>query len=348
MPFPKRIIPAILLVLVAPLIAEFLVGDIPVERIYEILFIGPMYGFGALLIREAARQTGRGWPTIIALAFAYGAFEEGIADQSLFNPNFLNQHLLDYGFMPTLGMGAVLTVFILNLHVVWSICTPIGLIELLFAKRRTVPWLGKIGLGISAVLYAAGAAMITLNFLRAFSATLFQYGIAAILILTGLAVAFLAFRPGKTAPPLPGTTPSPWVMGALAFAGTSIAMLLFSHGKTWHVPAAVTVLTILTLDAGALAYIFTSARRKGWSNMHRFALVAGALLTYCWSGFITLASLNGPATIVSHAGLVAAFIALLVFLWLRLRAKSDFSGQFVELSAFGNSTALDTDTRDLN
>ena len=335
MAFLRRILPAILLVFIAPIIAEYLVGDFPVEQVSVLAFIGPMYGFGALFIRELVRRTGRGWPTMIALAFVYGVLEEGVVDQSLFNPNFLNAHLLDYGFIPKLGMGAVLTAFILNLHVIWSICAPIALVELLFVKRRTEPWLRNIGLGVSAVLYVAGATMITLNFLRRFSARPFQYGIVAMLVGIGLAFAFLLFRPGEGSPTLPGTTPSPWLMGAFAFVGTSIAMLLFQHGKAWHVPAAVTVLTILLLDVGALAYIFTSARRGGWSNMHRFALVAGALLTYCWSGFYTLVSLNGPTTISSHAGLVAGFIALLAFLWWKLRGESTelWSGELTRVKS---------------
>jgi hypothetical protein len=108
-------------------------------------------------------------------------------------------------------------------------------------------------------------------------------------------------------------------MAGFAFGASTIAMLLFQHGKPWGVPAAVTAVGIFALDIIGLIYIFGSARRSGWSNMHRFALVAGVLLTYCWSGFFTLVSLNGPATIPSHAGLVAACISLLGFLWWKLR-----------------------------
>jgi hypothetical protein len=47
--------------------------------------LAPMYGGGALLIREIVRRKGRGWPSIILLALAYGILGEGIATESLFN-----------------------------------------------------------------------------------------------------------------------------------------------------------------------------------------------------------------------------------------------------------------------
>ncbi len=122
---------------------------------------------------------------------------------------------------------------------------------------------------------------------------------------------------------LPGIAPSPWVMFALAFGGTSIAMLLYQNGLAWDIPATATVFIILTLDVAGLAYIFTSARRAGWTNMHRLALAAGALLTYCWSGFVFLLALHGPATIPSHAGLVAVFIAGLALLRWKLHLNED-------------------------
>ncbi|SNR42784.1 hypothetical protein [Actinomadura mexicana] len=41
----------------------------------------------AVLIREAARRTGRGWPTIVLLGAAFGLVQAGLIDQSLFNPD---------------------------------------------------------------------------------------------------------------------------------------------------------------------------------------------------------------------------------------------------------------------
>ena len=47
------------LVLLTPLIAEFALGTVPVRMLYLVLMYIPIYGAGALLIRELARQIGR-------------------------------------------------------------------------------------------------------------------------------------------------------------------------------------------------------------------------------------------------------------------------------------------------
>ena len=84
----RRIAPALVLVFLAPFVGEVLLGNTPLRLIGAYLLVLPMYGFGALFIRELSRRTGRGWPTILILGVAYGVVEEGLADMSLFNPNF--------------------------------------------------------------------------------------------------------------------------------------------------------------------------------------------------------------------------------------------------------------------
>jgi hypothetical protein len=58
----------------------------------------PLYGGGAVLIREVVRRRGGGWPAIVVLAAAFGVVEEGLATQSLFNPDHAHQHLLSSGY----------------------------------------------------------------------------------------------------------------------------------------------------------------------------------------------------------------------------------------------------------
>ncbi len=98
----RRILPALGLFVLAPLVAEFLLGNLPITALPALVLLAPLYGGGALLIREVARRTGRGWPTMIVLALAYGVLEEGITTMSLFNPAYVNAHLLDRGFIPNL------------------------------------------------------------------------------------------------------------------------------------------------------------------------------------------------------------------------------------------------------
>src|SRR5436305_2034033 len=96
----RRIAPPFTLFFLSPLVAEFLLGDLNLAQLPALVALAPFYGGGAILIREGLRHTGRSWPSFLFLAFAYALVEEGIADQSLFNPNFLHLRLLDYGWVP--------------------------------------------------------------------------------------------------------------------------------------------------------------------------------------------------------------------------------------------------------
>ncbi len=79
----RRVLPAITLFFVAPLVAEFLLGDLPLKLLGALIILAPMYGGGALLVRELVRRSGRGWPSILMLAFAYAVIEEAFTTQTL-------------------------------------------------------------------------------------------------------------------------------------------------------------------------------------------------------------------------------------------------------------------------
>ncbi|MBO1911759.1 hypothetical protein J4G37_44105, partial [Microvirga sp. 3-52] len=70
--------------------AEYLIGILSITEIGYILFLAPMYGGGALLIREVTRRTSRGIITMLVLGIAYGLIEEGLIDQMLFNRFYLS------------------------------------------------------------------------------------------------------------------------------------------------------------------------------------------------------------------------------------------------------------------
>src|SRR5580704_474097 len=164
---PKRkergIWPALGLMFVAPLVAEFLLGNLPIKLLPALIVLAPMYGGGALLIREAVRRTGRGWPSILLLGMAYAIFEEAFTTQSLFNPNYLrlNLGLLTPAFIPALGISAWWTLWMFMVHGIWSISTPIALVEASVPGRARTPWLGRKGMLIVALVFLLGAVATT-------------------------------------------------------------------------------------------------------------------------------------------------------------------------------------------
>ena len=114
-------------------------------------FLVPLYGGGALLIREVTRRTGRGWPTILLLGAAYGVIEAGLVDQLLFSPPLSPEST------PVLGISAYNAVAFVVGHAVWSIGVPIALVETVAGRE---PWLGRVGLVATAALYVFGCLII--------------------------------------------------------------------------------------------------------------------------------------------------------------------------------------------
>ena len=213
-----RLKPALALILLAPLIAEYLLGSLSFNQLPLFPIMVLIYGAGALLVREVTRRSGRGWPTILALGLAYGIIEEGLATQSLFNPHYLGLRLLDYGFIPALGLGGPWTVYVVILHVAWSIAVPIALVESLFPSQRTSPWLGKIGLTVTGVVYVLGVTVVGFGTWTKehFTASRPQLAITALVAVLAIAGAFVLFKPGRAAPAGPrsgdrrlGTRPIP-------------------------------------------------------------------------------------------------------------------------------------------
>ena len=311
----KRIAAVIVLALLSPMIAEYLSGSMSFAQLAALPVTVAMYGGGVILIRELVRRTGRGWPSILLLGLAYALIEEGIADQSLFNPHFLNLRLLDPGYVPALGIGVPWTFYVLAIHVIWSIAVPIALAEGLFASRRSEPWLGRMGVAIAILVYAAGVALITVYFAKTFFATTAQIAASA----TGVVVlVFTAFALPRMQPKTAGPAPRTWIVGLAGFIATSAFVVLYGQGvRLWPWPiVAGGMAALLTL---MLVLSFAVSRRSGWRPLHTTVLAGGALLTYCWTGFASEIALHGAAMVWAHAVLAAAMVALLVLAVFKVR-----------------------------
>ncbi|HEX4423818.1 MAG TPA: hypothetical protein VH079_00365 [Terriglobales bacterium] len=313
-PWVRRIAPAVGLFFVAPLVSEFLLGDLPISFLGVLAILAPFYGGGALLIRETVRRTGRGWPSIFLLAFAYAVFEEAFTTQTLFNPNYLhlNLHLLDHAFIPALGIGAWWTIFVLTLHTVWSISTSIALVEALVPDRATTPWLGGIGLSVIAVLFVLASIASTAHEIKQdhFVASMKQFVASGIICVVVAIVAFLL--PKRSSVTAPGWVPSPWLVGAGALLAGSIFMLLPATWG-WGVVGA-----YVLLDMGVITAISVLSRRSGWDARHRLALAGGAALTYAWHGFVQTPVI-GKSLMVARVGNVVFAASLIVLLVIAAR-----------------------------
>ncbi len=317
--FWARIGPALLLLVLAPVIAEFLLGDFPLRQLYLLVILLPLYGGGALLIREVTRHAGRGWPTIILLGVAYGVFEEGITTMSLFNPDYAGKHLLSYGFIPLLGTSFAWDVFVVAIHVVFSISTPILIAEGVSGRRRTYPWLRTPGLVAAIVLLVLGALVNTAFQVATshFVASPAQLVTVGVLMVVLVVAAFGAFPRRTPEPEEPGSW-RPWlafpVVLVLLTAALEVRYALPGRG----VGAAWVIGIMLLLLAAVGGVALVGSRRPGWAPMGCLAVAAGAVGTYSWHSLVTflgghtnLGAPVGPADVAGQIVLILVVFGLL-------------------------------------
>lgn len=301
----RRIAPAIALFFLSPLIAEFMLGNVAIDGFVALFILAPMYGGGALLIREVARRTGRGWPTMVGLGLAYSVWEEAAVTQLLFNP-FYHGLELTGAIIPGLGVSATQTINILTLHTVWSVAVSIALVEAFVPNRRTTPWLGRFGLAFTVVVFLLGSAFIGYSEYEesGFFASGPQLagGVAAVAVL--VAVAFTLPRDLRPSPA--GVAPAPWLVLTAAFVATSLFMaLLFELLPGWAGVAAWAALVVVSV-----AVVSRWSRRHGWGDIHRLALAGGALLTYAWSAFPQVPVVGAKGTVDSVGNIIFGAFAV--------------------------------------
>jgi len=266
----------ITLFFVAPLVAEYLLGDLPLKMLPALIVLAPAYGGGAVLIRETTRRTGRGWPTMLVLGAAYALIAEGLVTQSLFNHNYLkiNMHLLDHAYIPALGIGGWSTLFAFNLHTFWSIGVSIALVEALFPAQAETQWLGRVGDSVVAVVFVLGlAAEFGIGFKQnQFIASTTQLLSAAALSVLLMVSAFLI--PARKSRMASGAVPNPWITGAIAFV-MGVAVLKTPPEWGW-----VAVCVLVAIDVAFLVFVRFFSRQNGWSALHILGLAAGGALGY--------------------------------------------------------------------
>lgn len=337
---PKRSIPAaVTLFFLAPLVAEFLLGDFPATWLPLLIILAPMYGGGALLIRELTRRSHRGWPTILLLGVAYAIVEEAFTTQSLFNPDIfgLHMHLLSHAWIPALGIGAWWTLFMLNVHAFWSIGVSIALTEGLFPSlvrpdqpSAPTPWLGKVGLSVAALLFAVGVAFNTYYTFHhdPFRATHAQLLVSALLVVVFAVAAFLippasrdqsaalapVSRDQSDSPNVPapsrnpdhdlGPTPSPWLTGAAAFL---LGAAVFLAPLQWNWVA---VAWVLIADLIFLFSLWHFSRHSAWTPLHTLSVGAAGALVYGVHAFLQPPVVPCPKWVVLPSHILFLVLAL--------------------------------------
>ena len=315
--FRRNLSAVITLLFVAPLVAEYLLGDLPLKLLPVLIVLAPFYGGAAVLIREIARRTGRGWPTILVLGTAYALMEEGLVTQSLFNHDYLKMHmqLLDHAYLPALGIGAWWTLLMVNLHTFWSVGVSVALVEALFPAETQTPWLSRKGDWVIAIVFGLGVAAnygigIKQNHFLAPRPQLLG---AAVLSMLLVVCAFLI--PARPPRGGEGMVPNTSTTGVAAF-GLGMAVLCTPAMWGWDAVAA-----ILAIDASFLVLLTFLSRRTGWTARHTLSVAAGGALSYGIHAFTQTPLLGQVRWMrISNTVFLAAAIWLL---WLAAKRVGD-------------------------
>jgi hypothetical protein len=315
----SRIAPVLLLLVIAPLVAEFLLGDVTLASLPALVLFIPLYGGGALLIREVVRRRGGGWPAIVVFAAAFGVTEEGLATQSLFNPDYAHQHLLSSGFLPALGIAIPWTVYVLSLHVIWSICTPIALVECMFPRRRTESWLRTPGLIIVGAVYVIGVVAafattwVVYRYVASPSRLIGAAVVAVVLIVAGVLLTRVRC-PERSGLEASRPAPAAWVVvGAAAVAASLVVITPHLPGAVWR------TLTILVIELVGLITITLWSRRLGWGDRQILALAAGALFAYAWHAFVSPPAFDSASIVIVRISNVVFAALVVAAVWFAAR-----------------------------
>jgi hypothetical protein len=299
-----RWLPVLLVLVGAPWFAEMSWGGYPLTDVPVILlFLAPLYGGAALLIREVARRSGRGWPTMLTLAAAFGVFQAGLVDQSLFNPRYGRYDFQHPVHVDGLDVSLYYLLAFVAGHVVASIATPIVVAETWTARGRE-PWLSRRGLWVVAGLYALATVVNHLGVKdeegHGFQASAMQ-SLAALAVVLALVTVALRWR---RRPATSSRVPPPWLLVALGF----VAYLLYLPGEG----AAALVVGVIVVSA-AIGLIGTWSRSRRWTDGHTLALALGTVLVGTVMPFLTAPYDDTvPASQERAADVAAAAICLLI------------------------------------
>lgn len=315
----RRILPALVLILMAPLIAEVLPGSAPLSQPSILPFIILIYGPGALLIRELAVRTGRGWPCILMLGAAYGLIEEGLALQSLFNPNLYKAS--EWGCR-ILGVNGVYAEASIIIHAVWSAAIPILVCDLLFPRQRSKPYLHRFGLIATCVWYLLGVIMLALitrfSIAPGYWASRFSLECVASLVLILAVVALFVSLRAKTNRTVRDQVPAPPSIFLVILVSTFswhflLAALWRFQPRFVYLPMAlIPMLVAMAVLASTLWLIHRWSKAPIWNERHSLAVAVGAIFAHSVFGGAIFSHTNADRATLALLG-TSSLTALVVF-----------------------------------
>lgn len=272
----------------AAVCAEYLQAYLPdtgdaLVLLAGLVVLGPLYGGAALLIRETALRTGRGWPGTLLMAAAFGLLMTSQVDGSMWlvhDPEIAYWDELRAGtLLDPLGFAVFPVLSWVTGHVVFSIGAPLVLLDALAPRDKGKPLLGRLGLVIVAALCLGAALLIRNDPQYAASDPTGTQATFSLLVAIGLVA--LALSPAGRSIEQRTSEPVAWTpVRTLGIAGV-LLLALDLMSFTWIGLS----LYVVVLTAG-LWWVVRASRSRTWGVAQTTALGVAAIVERTLIGFL--------------------------------------------------------------
>jgi len=315
--------PWLALVLLAPVMGELLSGSAPPAEFFQpfgFTIMVALYGCGALVCREFKTRWRKGVGSLVLLGCGYGVLEEALMVASFYNPGWMDLGVLA-GFGRALGVNWVWAVELTMYHALFSVTTPVLLVELAYPSRKAEPWLTDRGLKIVAAVLLIDVVVGFVLF-----GTMLGYWPPAPQYLLGVAATlgfvYAAHRlPSGWARKGARLMRRPAFYTAVGFLAALASALTFgwlpSTSDSFLHPLLVCIVGVAVVY-GVVRYLAGFMWREAMRS-HLMGLVSGPVLLFILASPLQELDASRPDDTSGMIIVGAAFLLLLASLWLKIR-----------------------------
>ncbi len=315
--------PWLALLLLAPAMGELLSGSSPPAEFFQpfgFTIMVALYGCGALVCRELKVRWRKGVGTLVLLGCGYGVLEEALMVASFYNPAWMDLGVLA-GFGRLWGVNWVWAVELTIYHALFSVVTPVLLVELAYPSRKSEPWLtdGRLKIVAAVLLLDVVAGFFLFSSMLGFWPPVAQYllGVTATLGFIYAANHLPSDWARRGVRPMR----RPAFYTAVGFFTALASALTFgwlpSISDSFIHPLLVCVVGV-ALVYGVVRYLAGFEWRKA-KRSHLMGLVSGPVLLFILVTPLQELDASRPDDTSGMIIVGAAFLLLLTFLWYKIR-----------------------------